>query len=122
MQLVFKKLTYQCLIKHMKSISHKRQEFLTSIFKTFGIERLADASFIYSIAASQLGLDYRNLKRSINRWLSSGMKETQGTLSLPIEVHQAIYDMWVACSIPSTDDRNDRVTVKISKLTYLRKY
>ena len=28
----------------------------------------------------------------------------------------------MACSIPSTDDRNDRVTVKISKLTYLRKY
>ena len=42
--------------------------------------------------------------------------------SLSSEVRQAVYDMWVENCIPSTDARNSRCLVKISKLLYLKKY
>ena len=112
---------YHSLMKHLKLIKNKRQQFLSLLFKLFGIERLADTAFIY-LLATKLSMDRRNLKRSIECWFSSGMEESRGKWALSNEIRQDIYDTWVENITPSTDDRNDRVSVKIAKLAYLKKY
>ena len=113
---------YHSLMKHLKLIKHKRQQFLSLLFKLFGIERLTDIYRHLFISWPLLSMDRRNLKRSIERWFSSGMEESRGKWALSNEIRQDIYDTWVENITPSTDDRNDRVSVKIAKLAYLKKY
>ena len=112
---------YHNLIKYLKSIKQNRQKFLSLLFNLFGLERLTDSAFVYFLA-SQLMMDWRNLKRSLQTWFVSGMEETRGKWSLSVDTRQAIYDTWIANTTPSTDARNDRVSVKIGKLEYLKKY
>ena len=112
---------YHNLIKYLKSIKQNRQKFLSLLFNLFGLERLTVSAFVYFLA-SQLMMDWRNLKRSLQTWFVSGMEETRGKWSLSVDTRQAIYDTWIANTTPSTDARNDRVSVKIGKLEYLKKY
>ena len=58
----------------------------------------------------------------IERWLNAGMEENRGRLSIDLESRQKIYDTWIENSQASTDNRNDRCKVKISKLDFIKKF
>ena len=112
---------YQCLIHHLKSIQNQRTEFMRLLFKIFGPERLNDGSFIYFIA-KQIGCDFRNLKRAVVAWTASNFEENRHRPTLPTEVRQKIFDEWLSNSITSTDARNGRCEVRISKTAFKQKY
>ena len=112
---------YQCLITYLKSIFHNRQKFMNLLSDIFGIDRITDSAFVYFLA-SQLKVDYQNLKGCVTRWVNAGMEDERGKWSLSLDVRQQIYDIWIENSQPSTDNRNDRCRVKIPKMDYLKKY
>ena len=114
------KLILNSLLEHFKKLygKPKRTEFMEFMTTIFGVDNLSNTSLIYFLA-KKMGIDYRNLKRGVQRWISSDLKEIRGNKSLPLTIKQKIYDMWIKNSIPSTDSRNDRSSVKISKLEYL---
>ena len=92
-----------------------------SVFSIFGIERLTDRDFV-AFLASQLNFRYSNYKRSLDRWIGSGLKEVRGRKALSDVIKQKIYNTWVENAITSTDNRNDHCSVKISKLEYTKRY
>ena len=94
---------------------------MTLIINIFGVEKLKESSFLYFLS-NQLGMNYSNLKRGLGRWIDCGMREGRDRWSIDLEVRQQIYNLWLEHSQPSTDNRNDRCKVKISKLDYLKKY
>ena len=114
---VSEKLILNSLLEHLKKLygKPKRTEFMEFMTTIFGVDNLSNTSLIYFLA-KKMGIDYRNLKRGVQRWISSDLKEIRGNKSLPLTIKQKIYDMWIKNSIPSTDSRNDRSSVKISKL------
>ena len=91
------------------------------LVEMFGIERITDSAFVYFLA-SQLKIDYQNLKRSITKWFDSGLEDGRGKWTLSLDVKQKIYDTWIENSQTSTDNRNDRCKVKIPKMDYIKKY
>ena len=94
---------------------------MTLLFDIFEIDRLNDSAFIYFLS-SQLNLNYSNLRGSILRWIDSGMTETRDRWSIDLDTRQQIYNLWIEHSQASTDNRNDRCKVKISKMDYSKKY
>ena len=112
---------YQCLLKYLKTIKKQRQKFLCLMCNIFGENRLRDASFQYFLA-TQLCINYQNFKRSVTLWFNAGREEKRGRWTLSPEVRQSIYDTWIQSSIPTTDNRNSRATIQISKHIYFQRY
>ena len=114
---------FSCLSKYLQSFNVQKQrfQFMNIVFSIFGIERLTDRDFV-AFLASQLNFHYSNFKRSLDRWIGSGLKEVRGRKALSDVIKQKIYNTWVENSITSTGNRNDRCSVKISKLEYTKRY
>ena len=115
---------YQCLIRHLKSLAESRkgrEQFNTLLVEIFGFERLQDPSFIYFLS-NQLGKRYRNLKWQVDNWIAGGLKGKRGHQGLSLETKQAVYDAWIEHTVASTDNRNNRVSVNISRREYLQRY
>ena len=49
-------------------------------------------------------------------------KENRGKKPLSTEIKQQVYDAWISNSIPSTDNRNARSKINISKLQFIKKF
>ena len=94
---------------------------MTLLFDIFGTDRLNDSAFIYFLS-SHLNLNYSNLRRSILRWINSGMRERRDRWSIDLDTRQQIYNLCIEHSQASTDNRNDQCKVKISKIDYIKKY
>ena len=67
-------------------------------------------------------LDIRPSKFSIyvQRWRENNFEESRGQNYLPIETEQAVYNTWLKNSIVSTNGRNGRSEISISKRQYLQ--
>ena len=67
-------------------------------------------------------LDIRPSKFSIyvQRWRENNFEESRGQNYLPIESEQAVYNTWLKNSIVSTNGRNGRNEISISKRQYLQ--
>ena len=72
-------------MRYLKTIINKRQHFISLAENIFGLERLTDTSFVYFLA-SELNTNYSNLKRSISRWIHSGMEEVRGKSGLRVNL------------------------------------
>ena len=94
---------------------------MTLLFDIFGIDRLNDSAFIYFLS-SQLNLNYSSLRRSILRWIDSGVRERRDRWLIDLDTKQQIYNLWIEHSQASTYNGNDRCKVKISKMDYIKKY
>ena len=113
---------YLCFMEYLKTIYANRCKFMTLLLDVFGFDRMTDSSFIYFLSF-QLDLNFHNLKRGISRWIDAGMQDPRGrNRALSSEARQQIYDAWLDHAQPSTDNRNGRCRVKISKMEYLKKY
>ena len=85
------------------------------------MDRLRDSTFLYFLS-SQLSTNYSNFKKSVETWFDGGMKFKRGRWTLSLEVRQAVYDTWIDHTITSTDNRNNRATLQISKMEHLQRY
>ena len=112
-----------CLMSYLKSLYERppRAKCMETMEDIFGSERLSNKKFLYCIS-SKLNINYSNLKRCMKNWRKSGMKDACGRKLLPFETRQIIYDEWIANAQTSTDNRNGRCQIKISKSEYLLKY
>ena len=107
------------LIEYLKDLSKNRQyplmhETMNKIFK----DKMTDPSFL-SWLASKLNIRTSRFLIYVANWRDRNFKETRGTAnSIDDELKQEIFDTWVENSINSTDGRNGRNLVSISKSKY----
>ena len=89
-------------------------ETMNKIFK----DKMNDPSFL-SWLASKLNIRTSRFLIYVANWRDRNFKETRGTAnSIDDELKQEIFDTWVENSINSTDGRNGRNLVSISKSKY----
>ena len=107
------------LIDYLKCLNKNRQyllmhETMSKIFK----DKLTDPSFL-SWLASKLNIRTSRFLIYVANWRDRNFKETRSTAnSIDDELKQEIFDTWVENSINSTDRRNGRNLVSISKSKY----
>ena len=107
------------LIEYLKDLNKNRQyplmhETMNKIFK----DKMIDPSFL-SWLASKLNIRTSRFLIYVANWRDRNFKETRGTAnSIDDELKQEIFDTWVENSINSTDGRNGRNLVSISKSKY----
>ena len=107
------------LIEYLKDLNKKQQyplmhEIMNKIFK----DKMSDPSFL-SWLASKLNIWTSRFFIYVANWGDHSFKETRGTAnSIDDELKQEIFDTWVENSINSTDGRNGRNLVSISKSKY----
>ena len=107
------------LIEYLKDLNKNRQyplmhETMNKIFK----DKMTDPSFL-SWLASKLNIRTSRFLIYVANWRDRNFKETRGTAnSIDDELKQEIFDTWVENSINSTDGRNGRNLVSISKSKY----
>ena len=107
------------LIEYLKDLNKNRQyplmhETMNKIFK----DKMTDPSFL-SWLASKLNIRTSRFFIYVANWRDHNFKETRGTAnSIDDELKQEIFDTWVENSINSTDGRNGRNLVSISKSKY----
>ena len=87
----------------------------------FGCDRLQDSTFLHFLS-SQLSTNYSNFEKSVETWFDGGMKSKRGGRTLSLEVRQTVSDTWIDHTVASTDNRNNRATVQISKMEYLQRH
>ena len=58
----------------------------------------------------------------VQNWRKNQYCETRGRQKLPSETQLKIFNTWIENSIPSTDGRNGRNEVNLSKREYIKKY
>ena len=98
----------------------KYPTFHQLLHDVFG-EQLQSQTFLDCLAKK---LDIRPSKFSvyIQRWRENNFEESRGWNKLPIETKLAVYNTWLENSIVSTDGRNGRNEINISKRQYLQTY
>ena len=107
------------LIEYLKDLNKNRQyplmhETMNKIFK----DKMTDPSFL-SWLASKLNIRTSRFLIYVANWRDRNFKETRGTAnSIDDELKQEIFGTWVENSINSTDGRNGRNLVSISKSKY----
>ena len=106
----------QAIMSHLKEL-WKRCSFtkfhilLNDLFS----DHFDDGEFLRWLA-HKLCIRKYNLQKSIEKYHRNNFQETRGRNETN---WQAVYDMWIECSIVSTDVRNGRNMVNISRKQYL---
>ena len=91
---------------------------LNKIFK----DQLENINFVRWLG-NRLGIQPSKFETYVKNWRSRNFSETRGRLGLSVETKQKIYDTWIAAnSINSTDARNGRNVISISKQNYITKF
>ena len=110
------------LIDYLRDLNQKRlfpklHETMNSIFK----DKMSDENFLKWLAVK---LEFRPSRFCIQvaNWRERNFREAMGSKSMPVESKQKIYDIWVENSISSTDARNGRNLISISKSKYNTMY
>ena len=107
------------LIEYLKDLNKNQQyplmhHSMNKIFK----DKMTDPSFLSSLP-SKLNIRTSRFFIYVANWRDHNFKETRGTAnSIDDELKQEIFDTWVENSINSTDGRNGRNLVSISKSKY----
>ena len=107
------------LIENLKDLNKNQQYLLMheTMNKIFMV-KMTDPRFL-SWLASKLNIRTSKFLIYVANWRDHNFKETRGTgNSIDDELKQEIFDTWVENSINSTDGRNGRNLVSISKSKY----
>ena len=113
------------LCNYLKSLdlrfAEKRNIFCSILYNIYG-DDLLTCDLTLSWLAKQLCVVKRiRIYNVVNNWLAA-LPETRGRNALPLETLQQIYDLWIEHSIPSTDGRNGRNMINLSKRKYIEQY
>ena len=84
-------------------------------------EQLEEENFVKWLA-DKMNIRKARFVESVNEWKLKGYQETRGREGLLLQTKQSIYNMWIDNCTTSTDGRNGRNMVQISKRKYLEKY
>ena len=84
-------------------------------------EQLEEENFLRWLP-SKLNIKQSRFIDSVNNWMLNKYKERRGRDGIPFEVQKIIYDTWIENCTTSTDGRNGRNMVQISKRKYIEKY
>ena len=114
----------EALLNDLRSLhdSQKYGVFHARLHTVFG-EQLEE-NFLRWLA-SELNIRQSRFSRfidSVNNWKLNKYKERRGRDGIPFEVQKIIYDTWIENCTTSTDARNGRIMVQISKRKYIEKY
>ena len=82
---------------------------------------LSDENFLRWLA-KKLELRPYRLIANVAKWQGIGLIEQRGRQSLCLDLQQEIYNSWIENCIVSTDGRNGRNIVPLSKRKYIEKY
>ena len=93
----------------------KKYKELHTILNIFNEQQLIDILFLKWLS-QKLKMRTQRFIETVKNWHTRGCEETQGRKNLSDEIRQSVYDIWVEQSVNSTDGRNGRNTVKITKL------
>ena len=119
---MFEAQVCQAFIERLKTLNREKKypTFHQVLHDVFG-EQLQSQTFLGSLAKK---LDIRPSKFSIyiQRWKENNFEESRGQNKLPIETQLAVYNTWLKNSIVSTDGRNGRNEINISKRQYLQRH
>ena len=83
---------------------------LNSVFH----DQLDDENFLAWLVA-KLNLIKGRFKDSVHAWRSNHLKETRGRHGFSLEDKQVVYNAWLDNCIVSTDGRNGRNMIRVSK-------
>ena len=102
------------------NLDKKYKKFHTLLNDIFSEEQLVNILFLKWLSQI-LNMRTGRFIETVRNWHMRGCKETRGRKDLSDEIRQSVY-IWTEHSTNSTDGRNGRNTVKITKLQYLRLY
>ena len=111
----------EALLNDLRSLydSQKYGVFHARLHTLFG-EQLEEEKFLRWLA-SKLKIRQSRFIDSVNNWKLNKYKERRGRDGVPFEVQKIIFDTWIE-NCTTTDGRNGRNMVQISKRKYIEKY
>ena len=119
---VYEARVCQALLTELKQLNQSKKycKFHERLYELFG-DQLDEENFLRWIA-SKLKIRPTRFIESTKQWKSSNYKEKRGREGLSLESNQLIYDTWLENCITSTDGRNGRNMIQLSKRKYIEKY
>ena len=110
------------LIAYLKELnSQKKYSLFHSTLDKIFKDELENPDFVNWLA-SRLAIRHFRFVSALEKWRRQEYQDPRRRSSLSDETRQQIYDMWLKNSIPSTDARNGRNIVRLSKKNYLQSY
>ena len=111
----------EALLNDLRSMydSQKYGVFHARLHTLFG-EQLEEEKFLRWLA-SKLKIRQSRFIDSVNNWKLNEYKERRGRDGVPFEVQKIIFDTWIE-NCTTTDGRNGRNMVQISKRKHIEKY
>ena len=115
----FESMVSTALINHLKQLNkdHKFPLLHETLNNIFG-EQLNDESFTKWLSC-KLQIRHSKFNEYHSKWRKSLFSEIHGRQELSQNIKQNIYNTWIKNSINSTDGRNGRNLVKLSKRNIL---
>ena len=117
----FEELVTECLINNLKKLNKEKQfpVFHETLNNVFG-EYLVNQEFIEWLAG-KLSIGHHRFAKYVAKWRENKFSETRGRQQ-QLEVKQKVYDTWCQNAINSTDARNGRNMISLSKRKFLQQY
>ena len=119
----YEALAISNVISRLKTLSKEKKfgTFYRILDEFFG-EQLQDEGFAYWLLNKKLGLRTSRCLPRLAAWRARDFRDPRGRSKLSPEDTQKVFDMYVENSITSTDGRNGRNMLKISKRRLLEIY
>ena len=111
----------ESLINNLKKLNKERKFplFHETLNNIFG-DNLENDEFLKWLSG-KLDIRHQRFTKYVIKWRENKFKETRGRQE-QIEIKQKVYDTWLKNAINSTDGRNGRNMVKLSKRKFLEQY
>ena len=108
----------ESLINNLKKLNKERKFplFHETLNNIFG-DNLENDKFLKWLSG-KLDIRHQRFTKYVIKWRENKFKETRGRQE-QIEIKQKVYDTWLKNAINSTDGRNGRNMVKLSKGKFL---
>ena len=119
---VFKAQVYKALITRLRALNKERKfsTFHRLLNEVFG-DQLNDEPF-RAWLAKKFEIRSSKFSQYVLKWKENEFKEVRERNKIPTEIQNKIHNTWIENSIVSTDGRNGRNVVNISKRQFLQKY
>ena len=117
----FESTVSTALINHLKQLNKVEFPLLYETLNNVFGEQLYDESFTKWLSC-KLQIRHSKFNEYHSKWRRTLFSEIRGRQELSQNIKQNIYDTWIKNSINSTDGRNGRNLVKLSKRKYIEQY
>ena len=119
---VFKAQVYKALITRLRALNKERKfsTFHRLLNEVFG-DQLNDEPF-RAWLGKKFEIRSSKFSQYVLKWKENEFKEVRERNKIPTEIQNKIHNTWIENSIVSTDGRNGRNVVNISKRQFLQKY